>query len=299
MQKIKNKFSMELSTKKLFSSKTIKARKKLIPNKKEKISIFKSNIKPKESATTKLKRNTTKEKGNNKLGNNEALLSKINPFTSNQKKFKKKIKYNNLSSKFEISKFNTIKINHFLNNTQEDISDFTNTASTARTEMNRQIQDEFDLDKLHNEFKNSKLKSNFIIDDNGNNNLNSEQKKIIEDYFNNRKDTLQNNINKCKINGIKMKKSNKFGKQARAFYSTIVHYKNSLDFGRRFLSSKEHNKIKNFLDTNVIKINYNDESKDNNSLFETFSGKSNDSSFINSDEDENLISAFQKNCSKN
>ena len=44
-------------------------------------------------------------------------------------------------------------------------------------------------------FQNSEFKSTIILDNNGNSNLNNEDKKFIEDYLN-KKETLKNNINK-------------------------------------------------------------------------------------------------------
>lgn len=282
---------MELSTKKLFYSKINKSKKKLSSLKGNAKTSLNSNIKLKKSIK-KLNRYTTKEKDKNKLNNNDIPLCKVkNPFSSNQLKFRNKIKHDNLSSKIGFIKLNTIDKKHALNNKKEEISDFTNIVSTVGSET-RQKQDNFDLDKLCNEFKNSDLKSNFIIDKNGNNILNFEQKN----YFHNKKEYLQNNINKCKINGI-AKKSNIL--LNRALYSKINHYKYSADIGRKFFSSKEQNKFLNLFGDNIVKKNHHEETKDDNSLFETISDKSMDSSFINSEDDEKLILTIQNSCDKN
>jgi len=152
---------MELSTKKIFSSKFNKAKTKIFRTKRKTIPSLNSNLKIKDVQSSK-------EKKKIQLNYNDSSVYKINPFTSNQKIEKNRIKYN-LSSKLEISKFNIFKKKTAMNNTKEEISDFTNTISIPDSNPNKQIQDEFDFDKLYQEFKNSELKSGFIIDNNGNN----------------------------------------------------------------------------------------------------------------------------------
>ena len=282
---------MELSTKKIFYSKINSTKKKLTSSKKTpKTSVF-SNTKLKKSKK-KLNRYTTKEKekekGKNKLNNNDIPLFKVkNPFSNNQIKFKSKIKFVNISSKMG-----------FINK-KEEISDFTNIISTAGSETYHQKQDDFNLDKLCDEFKNSKLKSNFIIDKNGNNILNLEPKRNIKKFSYSKKDNLLNIINKCKIDEIKPKKFNFLDKRSKAIYSEICHYRYSVDIGRKVKSSKQNNKFKNLFEENNIDKNYCEELRDNNSLFETISDKSMDSSFINSEDDEKLVLAIQNSCNKN
>jgi len=283
---------MELSTKKLFYSKINKSKKKLLSLKKNAKTPLNSKSKLKKTIK-KLNRYTAKEKDKNKLSNNDIPLCKVkNPFSCNQIKFEKNIKRNNLSTKIAFIKLNTIEKIHGLNNKKEEISDFTNIVSTTGSETYRK-QDNFDLDRLCNEFKNSDLKSNFIIDKNGNNILNLEQKN----YSCNKKENLQKNINKCKINQIEEKRSNIL--RNKALCSKIYQYKYSVDIRRKVLSSKEHNKFLNLFGDNIIKKNYHEETKDNNSLFESLSDKSMDSSFIDSDDDEKLILAIQNSCDKN
>ena len=65
------------------------------------------------------------------------------------------------------------------------------------------------------------------------------------------------------------------------------------------MSSKQYNKFKNLFEENNIDKNYCEELRDNNSLFETISDKSMDSSFINSEDDEKLVLAIQNSCNKN
>ena len=282
---------MELSTKKLFYSKINKSKKKLSSIKANAKTPLTSNFKLKKTIK-KLNRYTTKENDKNTLNNDDIPLCKVtNPFASNQIKFRNKMKHNDISSKVGFIKLNTIDKKHALNDKKEEISDFTNIVSTAGSET-RQKQDNFDLDKLCNEFKNSDLKSNFIIDKNGNNILNFEQKN----YSHNNKENLQNNINKCKINGT-TKKSNIL--RDRALYSKVKHYRYSADIGRKVFSSKEQNKFLKLFGNNIIKKNYYEETKDDNSLFETLSDKSMNSSFIDSEDDEKLILTIQNGCEKN
>lgn len=265
---------MILSTKKLFSSK-----KRIIINKKNSTYFCKSNIKLKEALKSN-NTHTSNNKGKTKLNNNDALLYKINPFSSFQKKYKYKINLN-LSSKFELSKFKNFKKKTEFNNTKKEIYSSTKIKTVACSKKKKQIQDEFDIDKLCQEFKNSELKTAFVIDNNGNNNLNSKQKKIIGNYFEKKYESLQKNIDKCKINHKKEIKLDFYEKKnIRGF-----------NFGRRFLSPKQNIGFINVLQKSVRKINKKYESKDNNSLFETLS----DSSFVDSSENEekNLISALK------
>ena len=289
---------MELSTKKIFSSKLNNSKKKLILTKKN-TSSLNCNIKLKKTIKN-FNRTITKEKGKNKINKNDIPLYKEkNPFSSGQIKLRNKTKHGYLSSKNGFIKLNAIEKKHVLNSKKEGISDFTNIISTTCSDTYRQKQDYFDLDKLCDEFQNSELKSNFIIDKNGNNILNLDQKRTINNYSSNKKENLQNNINKCKINEMEVKKSNLFRKEYRLFISKNNKYKYSFDIRTKFLSSKEQNKIMNLFNADTEKRNYNDDSRDNNSLFETLSNKSMDSSFICSDEDEKLILSIQDSCTKN
>ena len=279
---------MELSTKKIFSSKFNKAKTKIFRTKRKTIPSLNSNLKIKDVQSSK-------EKKKIQLNYNDSSVYKINPFTSNQKIEKNRIKYN-LSSKLEISKFNIFKKKTAMNNTKEEISDFTNAISILDSKPNKQNQDEFDFDKLYQEFKNSELKSGFIIDNNGNNNLNSKQKKIIENYFEMKNEhlqkNLQKNINKCKINLQKEIKFDNFAKRkTKTFFTKLFQTRNNLNFGRKFFSTKQNIQFRNLIGIDIDKQNINNKSKDNNSLFETLS----DSSFIDSSEDENekLISTIK------
>lgn len=126
---------MELSTKKIFSSKFNKAKTKIFRTKRKTIPFLKSNIKIKDVQSSK-----EKKKKKIQLNYNDSSVYKINPFTSNQKIEKNRIKYN-LSSKLEISKFNIFKKKTAMNNTKEEISDFTNAISILDSKPNKQNQD--------------------------------------------------------------------------------------------------------------------------------------------------------------
>ena len=73
------------------------------------------------------------------------------------------------------------KINNFWENNDihEDISELNNIMPTIETETNRYFSNkEFNYDLLFDAFKNSELKSTIIMDNEGNNNFNCEQKKL-------------------------------------------------------------------------------------------------------------------------
>ena len=65
--------------------------------------------------------------------------------------------------------------------------------------------------ELYNLFKGSNLKNTIVIDDNGNNNLDFEQKKIIDDYFNQKDKKVKNKINTIPVQ--KYNDNNKLFKQ--------------------------------------------------------------------------------------
>ena len=69
---------MELSTKKIFSSKFNKVKTKIFRTKRKTIPFLKSNIKIKDVQSSK-------EKKKIQLNYNDSSVYKINPFTSNQK----------------------------------------------------------------------------------------------------------------------------------------------------------------------------------------------------------------------
>ena len=160
-----------------------------------------------------------------------------------------------------------------------------------------QNQNEFDIETLVNlfKYKSSKLKSTIIMDDNGNNNLNSEQKKFIMDCFD-KKIKMENNVKKCKIDLIKPKKSCKDRFQN---YSINLNKKSKnfirTDRSKRFktrqpiFSTKQNYKFKELIkfeerknDEDSLNFNKSHDDKENNSIFENCTDKSLDSSFLGS-----------------
>lgn len=93
----------------------------------------------------------------------------------------------------------------FLKFKENNNFDLNNILLTSESESNQ--NNKYDIEELCKLFKDSKLKSTIIMDNNGNNKLNSEQEKFIKDYLD-KKDKLQNNINQCSINSIKVQNYN-------------------------------------------------------------------------------------------
>ena len=294
---------MKLNTKKLFSKEKFTSKKKL--SSKNTFSTASNKDKLKQRTNKRFNTCTNKGKITDKLN----IIPNTIPFKRN----KQKKGINNLSNKTQRFYFEFPKMNDFLNNTDE-ISDFNNLASTLESESIRQANEPFDIEKLCDKFKNSSLKSNFIIDDKGNNNLNFEQKKIIEDYFDKKKN-LKQNINTCRINTIKVQEYNKndiSSKGNDCLYNQKIkhiniknnvivnankkaiiplqfgHLRNRLEIGRRILSTKFNQNIKTLLNNDNENKNKNDESN-NNSLFENYNNKSMDSSFLDSSIGEDLV----------
>ena len=253
---------MKLSTKKLFThSKNIKKR-NLISNK---------NI-----------INSSKTIVNPKLS--EKLIS---PFMKSKNKYNK-IK-NKEKRKFE-QKINKIEIKSKIDNSPDfidnDITERNSFILTAETETNRYYHEEkIKVTDFFETSKKSELKSFSTIDNDnfGNNNINKKQEK---------------NINKSKINSIKIEiyhnndilqiQKNNLVK----FDLKRIQFRN---FGRKILSVKENLnnlKIRDLLEIkDEIKKN-NDESNEDNSLFENFYNKSNDSSFLDSSFREDIANNF-------
>ena len=249
-------------------------------------------------------------------------------------KQKKRIISKPLNSKGQQVKINFINFNktndfwekNYLN---EDLSERDNMTPTIETETNGYINNkEFDYDELFNAFKNSELKTTIIMDNCGNSNLNCEQKKIIENYFYKKKE-LEKNIKKCNINTIKVEKYhcndihmkqnksqmvnlnnknfsnskiNNFNLNKKKIRMPFIEKGNRFIPGKKILSTKENLLIRDLFEIkdeknkeNIYIINSDDESEENNSIFENFQKKSDDSSFIDSSEGEDLILAFKEN----
>ena len=289
---------MKLSTKKIFTS-SKKAKNPL--NKKSKLSITKSVPINKSNQSSTEKKENSNQKSNKK---NNTASNKINPFNENLSKsnnqnnfLRKKLQ----SSKEQILKFSKNDNNDTRPNTEHENNTVNDNALndefTLEEKNKNQNQNEFDIETLVNlfKYKSSKLKSTIIMDDNGNNNLNSEQKKFIMDCFD-KKIKMENNVKKCKIDLIKPKKScnDRFqnysinlNKKSKNFIRT--------DRSKRFktrqpiFSTKQNYKFKELIkfeerknDEDSLNFNKSHDDKENNSIFENCTDKSLDSSFLGS-----------------
>ena len=289
---------MKLSTKKIFTS-SKKAKNQL--NKKSKLSITKSVPINKSNQSSTEKKENSNQKSNKK---NNTASNKINPFNGNLSKsnnqnnfLRKKLQ----SSKEQILKFSKNDNNDTRPNTEHENNTVNDNALndefTLEEKNKNQNQNEFDIETLVNlfKYKSSKLKSTIIMDDNGNNNLNSEQKKFIMDCFD-KKIKMENNVKKCKIDLIKPKKSCKDRFQN---YSINLNKKSKnfirTDRSKRFktrqpiFSTKQNYKFKEMIkfeerknDEDILNINKSHDDKENNSIFENCTDKSLDSSFLGS-----------------
>ena len=314
---------MKLSTNKLFSSskKTKNKRPSLKPKKSNNflstVTNFHERLKTDIPCLPKKIQNKTKKLKLKSSKNNHIESPKINPFNEDTVKPKinrTKNHFKTISSKEQKYNFDFLKmkskdiwINYddVLNNTSD--SDLNNIMLTSESDSNKKIQNEFDdIEALRDLFtKNEKLKYNIIIDDFGNNNLNFEQEKLIEDCLI-AKEKLENNIKKTKINNVKVMNYNDnnilFMQKKNTKNNTdskVVTFKMNNDKHirriKRFASHKfsmNNDKIKEFFGfkfqeeegekENMDINNKINEDEENSSIFENCSNKSFDSSFLDS-----------------
>ena len=176
------------------------------------------------------------------------------------------------------------------------------------SEFDSNLNNENEIETLCKIFQSSKLKSTIIMDNNGNSNLNNEEKKFIEDYLD-KKEKLENKIKKCKINSIKVQNYNhndillkqktssnkainfKFMKND---FLTIDNNKRKIS-NKPILYNKQKNKISYFFKFNGKSEDENekaDNDKENNSMFENCTNKSFDSSFLGSSLAEDFLLPF-------
>ena len=257
---------MKLNTKNLFSSASKKS--KYVHKKSVQFSI--SNLNTKEKT---VKSNSGKKTEPNKKG---PKSSKVNPFIEEFVRNRSRHK-TWVHKKIQSSKNENFHLNDILLSSESDSNH----------------NNENETETLCKMFQSSKLKSTIILDSNGNSNLNKEDKKFIEDYLN-KKGTLKNNINKCKINSIKVQNYN--------HNNILLKQKmlNNIAFnGKRkisdepFLYKKAKNKINNFLEIS-IKSEDENENEENNSIFENCVNKSFDSSFLGSCLAEDFLIPFNE-----
>ena len=161
----------------------------------------------------------------------------------------------------------------------------------------------FDIDNLCNKFKLSNLKSTIVIDNEGNNNLNLEQKKFINNYFSQKDKKDKNKINTIPVQNYK--ENNKLFEQKTPYSSknTNVFFKNSnitekslsnLKTNNETINKRRTQKIINHKKLQSTKIMVNvpklflfnipkeTPEIDNHSVFENCTNRSIDSSFLGS-----------------
>ena len=222
---------------------------------------------------------------------NPFLKSQINQLKNSKtlcsKRFSKKT--NNEKYKANHSKKDSLKNEFYSNKIKNNVG------------IRNRKKSQDDIELLYKYFRESNLKSAFIIDTNGNNNLDEEKKKLFKDYFNKKS---SNSLNQKKINLSPAKKPEynykKFTPRSPSIKTNRIYKKKFSKFNNfngnlnclkkcnddeKIIKLEECNiDNKNFEDSFEIK----DENKkeindeDDNSIFENNIYKSNYSSFIGS-----------------
>ena len=252
--------------------------------------IFESTKKRKFSKKIKLKSSTVNPQikiESNHINKNEKIgvisipnkyanttITKINPFNP----------FNNISRNKKLmnlkTKENQLKKDKILFNTLEE------NILSIKFDLNMQNNDkEMDIEEPSNIFLDSKLKKVIIMDNQGNNNIDSEQKQFIKNCFD-EKNKLEKNIKQRKFASLKTmnfhvnnlsKHKNYDIKAINSFRTTkrINTVKNkTINIGKSNLSKKNSFGLKNLIifvetknkeDENKKKI---DEERENNSMFE-------------------------------
>ena len=144
---------------------------------------------------------------------------------SSTKKTKMKLETLEKNDLFEDSDVNNMALTNESDNNNNDNNNKEKKRNSDKSNNNKNIpisQKEFEFEELYNVFKKSSLKSTIIIDNDGNNNLDFEQKKIIEDYFN--KKTSKNCINNF-VRPIR-KIPTQIYRDNNLIFNRINHYKN-------------------------------------------------------------------------
>ena len=287
---------MKLSTKKLFKS-TQKPKYSKIQ--KQKPSAVNSNNKINPNHTSKIGQMSSK-----------TILMKINPFNSDNK-IRKQQKH--ITTKLPTLQLKSPNDKNLLSDLDNNANNYYNLPNNE-SDSNKQIHDEeMDIEVLRNLFHSSKLNKALIMDDQGNNNIDSEQKQLIKNCID-EKDRLEKNIKNCKINSIKTQKyheNNIFSKQKnnidknasnlkykkvdvkdkeviRSRYRVNTVRNKKLNFDKNILINRKSNGFKNliiFTETKCIEDTKNskmNKDKENNSIFENCTNKSLDSSFLGS-----------------
>ena len=305
---------MELSTKKLFSSLKNSPKRKFKVNHTIKLSVpnvlidkLSNNINP------NLKKNLFLKTPN---------LNKNNPFYKtpkiNEKKKqgfqsfrKQKINNDILKCTDSPNKSSSYEDSSFLFSSESDSDSKSEKAkiikNTNKKEYNKcknkKKNVKFDIDNLCNKFKLSNLKSTIVIDNEGNNNLNLEQKKFINNYFSQKDKKDKNKINTIPVQNYK--ENNKLFKQKTPYnnYNSKVFFKknyltdkslSNLKTNNETINKRRTQKIINHKKLQSTKIMVNvpklflfnipkeTPEIDNHSVFENCTNRSIDSSFLGS-----------------
>ena len=272
---------MKLNIQSLFSSskKPKYSQKKLV-----KFTPSSFNTKEKTVESTSVKKREQNKKDNTQT-------PKVNPFIENfirkNNRHKTRIHKKTQSSKIEKNYFKDILLT---------------------SEFDSNLNNENEIETLCKMFQSSKLKSTIIMDNNGNSNLNNEEKKFIEDYLD-KKEKLENKIKKCKINSIKVQNYNhndillkqKTSSNKALNFKFMKNDFLTIDNNKRkrsnkpILYNKQKNKISDFFKFNGKSEDENekaDNDKENNSMFENCTNKSFDSSFLGSSLAEDFLLPF-------
>ena len=287
---------MKLSTKKLFKS---TQKPKYSKMQKQKPSAVNSNNKINPNHTSKIGQMSSK-----------TILMKINPFNSDNK-IRKQQKH--ITTKLPTLQLKSPNDKNLLSDLDNNANNYFNLPNNE-SDSNKKIHDEeMDIEVLRNLFHSSKLNKALIMDDQGNNNIDSEQKQLIKNCID-EKDRLEKNIKNCKINSIKTQKyheNNIFSKQKnnidknasnlkykkvdvkdkeviRSRYRVNTVRNKKLNFDKNILINRQSNGFRNliiFTETKCIEDTKNskmNKDKENNSIFENCTNKSLDSSFLGS-----------------
>ena len=176
---------MKLSTKKLFKS-TQKPKYSKIQ--KQKPSAVNSNNKINPNHTSKIGQTSSK-----------TIPTKINPFNSDNKTRKQQ---KHITTKLPTLQLKSPNDKNLLSDLDNNANNYYNLPNNE-SDSNKQIHDEeMDIEVLRNLFHSSKLNKALIMDDQGNNNIDSEQKQFIKNCFD-EKNKLEKNIKQRKFASLK------------------------------------------------------------------------------------------------
>ena len=272
---------MELNTKKLFTPTmkiTNKARIKVNHKSKSKLLL------PKSMSSSKFKTKINSEKVESKI-TMKAFPLNINPFYRengslvNKRRYKGKNTQNKKITHMNFIKTNNLYDESYMNNLLATNESDTNLNENVLNKESKCLNVKESILKcnINSNNKRVNIKSTNIIDDKGNNNLDSEQKKIVNNYLNKKFD--KNNKmtkNNRKINLIPIEKYKE---------NNILFKKEAKDI-RKDIITDEKMESKSIFDINNI------DKSDVDSIFETYTNKSLDSSFLGSSLDDIFYKEF-------